>query len=234
MNDYEKAEINFDGGISSSYDVYGSSCEKGNPGIILSIKSDIDALGVKKSTSAAAVVISDFAISIRDVEFKLDGSEFDSSEVHFRGPYEVNLLLDGDALTQTIGDVDVEQGTYDVLRFKLHKSRDWAEESVLYDRSIFLAGTIDGVPFEFWHDTSENFDFENSDGIVVSEGDINIVVKFHIDMFLSSVQTIDLSQAVDADEDGLIEINPDNDDGNGDLADQLKDNIKKAADLIKE
>ena len=210
------------------------SCEKGNSGIILSIKSDIDALGMKKSTSAAAVVITDFALSIREVEFKLDESDFDSSEVQFRGPYEVNLLLDGDALTQTIGDADVEEGTYDVLRFKLHKSKDWAQESVLYDRSIFLAGTIDGIPFEFWHDTSENFDFENSDGIIVSDSDVNIVVKFNIDMFLSSVHSIDLSEAIDTDEDGLIEINPDDDDGNGDIADQLKENIKMAADLIKE
>jgi hypothetical protein len=41
-----------------------------------------------------------------------------------------------------------------------------------------MEGTIDGVPFEFWHDTSENFDFENAGGIVVSGSEVNVVVQF--------------------------------------------------------
>ena len=54
-----------------------------------------------------------------------------------------------------------------------------------------------------------------------------------MDQFLSNLHTIDLSAANDEDQDGLIEINPDNDDSNGHLADLLKENIKAAANLIK-
>ena len=63
---------------------------------------------------------------------------------------------------------------------------------------------------------------------------VNVVVTFDVDQFLNSLHQIDLSSAIDGDENGLIEINPDNDDGNGDIADLLKENIKFAADLIKE
>lgn len=208
-----------------------SSCEKDKGGISLAMKGK---LAGKKSIEAGNVVITDFSISIRDVEFKKDESELDSMEVQFRGPFEVDLLMNGDALEQSVGKVDLEDGTYKVLRFKLHKSRDWEQTSNLYDRSVYMAGTIDGLEFEFWHDTSENFDIENSQGIVVSGSSANVVVNFNIDMFLNALHQLDLSTAADTDEDGLIEINPDNEDGNSELADLLKENIKMSADLIKE
>lgn len=158
----------------------------------------------------------------------------DTNDVQFRGPFEIDLLDGTDALTQSLGTIEIQDGTYKVLRFKLHKSTDWAETSDLYDRSLFIKGTIDDVPFEFWHDTSENFDIENIAGITIVMGSSNVTIKFDIDSFLNSLHTIDLSQAQDSDQDGLIEINPDNDDGNGDIADLLKENIKEAADLVKE
>lgn len=200
--------------------------------INLSFKSSKQA---KKSTLESTVQITDFRLSIRDVYFKLDDdSEADASDIHFSGPYEIDLLDSSDALTQTIGSIEVEDGTYKTIRFKLHKTRDVDAASPLYDRSVFVAGTIDGVPFEFWHDTSENFDIENSSGFVVSGNTIDVVVNFSIDAFLNSVHTIDFSTAQDNDNDGLIEINPDDDDDNGTIADQFKENIKMAADLIKE
>jgi len=211
-----------------------SSCAKDNGGVSLSINSKNNTYSAKKSLKIGDVVISDFSLSIRDVEFKQDESDLDTADVEFRGPFELDLLLNSNALSQTIGDLDLVDGTYSVLRFKLHKSRDWLQTSKLYDRSLYLAGTINGKNFEFWHDTSENLDIENSAGIVVNGNTVNVVVTFDIDLFLNSLHQIDLSTAVDGDEDGLIEINPDNDDGNSDLADQLKDNIKLAADMIKD
>jgi len=214
--------------------VLASSCEKDNSGLSLSMNSKINTYSAKKGLKIGDLVITNFSLSIRDVEFKQDESDLDTIDVQFRGPFELDLLLNSDALTQTLGEIDLEDGTYSVLRFKLHKSRDWMQTSKLYDRSLYLAGTIDGKNFEFWHDTSENLDIENSAGIIVNGNSVNVVLTFDIDLFLSSLHQIDLSTAVDGDEDGLIEINPDNDDGNGDLADQLKDNIKLAADMIKD
>lgn len=208
---------------------------------LFSCKKDNDKANVTVSMSgvnatlkaSASVKITDFRLSIRDVEFKMDDSDLDSNEVEFRGPYDVDLMSETDALTQTLGTITVPEGSYKVVRFKLHKDQSRAETDVLFDRSIYIAGTINDTPFVFWHDTSENFDAENSSGIQVSAGDINVTVRFVMDQFLNSLHTIDLSQAVDDDEDGIIEINPDDDDNNGDIADKLKENIKEAANLIK-
>ncbi len=186
----------------------------------------------------ATIEITDFQISIRDVIFKTDsdddGIADDSTEVAFRGPYALDLLDETGALDQSIGNAEIPIGVYEELRFKLHKTRDVGENDPLYDRSIFVAGTIDGVPFEMWHDTSENLDVGKSTGVVVDENGVSVSVSFSIDQFLNSEVQIDLSQAVDTNEDGLIQINPDDDDDNKDIADALKDNIKAAADLLDE
>jgi len=211
------------------------SCKKDDEtaNVTLSLKGVNQNLKSASGINAVDVKITDFRLSIRDVEFKKDESGLDTNDIEFRGPYEVDLMNEAGALSQTLGTIEVPEGTYKVVRFKLHKDADRAETHVLYDRSLYIEGTIDGIPFEFWHDTSENLDVENEGGIEVVAGDINISVQFTIDQFLNSLHTIDLSGAVDGDEDGLIEINPDDDDGNGDIADKLKDNIKEAADLIK-
>jgi hypothetical protein len=212
-----------------------SSCSKDEESgsVTLSLTGVNQTLKSAQNTLVADVKITDFKLSFRDVEFKLDESDLNSTEVQFRGPYDVDLMSETDALSQTIGTIDIPDGTYKVLRFKLHKDMDRLETDPLYDRSLYMKGTIDGTPFEFWHDTSENFDFEYTGGIVVAGNNVEINVQFVIDQFLDSLHTIDLSQAVDEDEDGLIKINPDNEDGNGDIAYKLKDNIKEAADLIK-
>jgi hypothetical protein len=184
---------------------------------------------------AAAIEITEFMISIRDVSFKNEDDanpEFDTLDVKFRGPYLLDLLNAGDAVTETIGAQEIPNGNYKEIRFKLHKDEDLASSSDLYDRSIFLAGTIDGTPFEMWHDTSENMDVGRTTGVVVMDNEVSLSVVFNVDQFLNSVHNIDLTQAVDGNNDGLIEINPNDVDGNKDIADELKDNIKAAADLM--
>lgn len=186
----------------------------------------------------AAVEITDFQISVRDVVFKTDvddnGIADDSTEVVFSGPYALDLLDNSTALSQSIGSAEAPTGVYEELRFVLHKTRDVAETSPLYDRSIFVKGTIDGTPFEMWHDTSENLDIGKSTGIVVDENGVSLDVTFSVDQFMDAQVQIDLSQAVDGDGDGVIEINPNDDDGNKEIADALKENIKAAADILEE
>lgn len=183
----------------------------------------------------ANVLFTDFKISIRDVVFKNDddpNSSLDTDEIQFRGPYQIDLLNGADALTQTIGTAPVPDGMYKELRFKFHKDEALPVADDLYDKSIYIEGTIDGKPFVFWHDTSENLDLGRSTGVQVIDGVVEFTVTFDMSQFLSSLNTIDLSMAVDGNEDGVIEIFPNDQDGNQDIADALKDNIKATADII--
>jgi hypothetical protein len=182
----------------------------------------------------ATVVFTDFRISIRDVIFKNDddiNSSLDTDEVQFRGPYQIDLLDNTSGLTQTIGNAIVPDGHYKEMRFKFHKDEDLPANDNLYDRSIYMAGTIDDIPFIFWHDTSENFDLGRNTGVLVKDGIVNFTVQFDISQFLSSLHQIDFSLATDNNNDGLIEIYPNDVDGNQSIAADLKENIKMAADL---
>lgn len=192
-------------------------------------------LTFNQKASLANVIFTDFRISIRDVVFKNEddnNSSLDTDEIRFRGPYQIDLLNGSDALSQTIGNVFVPDGRYKEIRFKFHKDEDLPSTNELFDRSIYLAGTIDGVPFVFWHDTSENLDVGRSTGVLVQGNTVNFTVQFNISQFLSSLNQIDLSQATDNNNDGLIEIFPNDEDGNQDIAADLKENIKMAADLL--
>ena len=192
-------------------------------------------VSTSKTSLNSEVVFTDFRISIRDVVFKNDdddNSSLDTDEVQFRGPYQIDLLNDSDALTQTIGDAFVPDGLYKEMRFKFHKDEDLPTTDDLFDRSIYIAGIIDGNPFVFWHDTSENLDLGRSTGVLVQNGVVNFTVQFNIHQFLSSLNQIDLSTATDNNNNGLIEINPNDEDGNQNIAAELKENIKMAADLL--
>lgn len=180
------------------------------------------------------VVISDFMLSIREVEFKEEG-DTTSTNVKFQGPFVLDLLSPAGPLVQTLGDVVVPTGLYNLVRFKLHKTTDVDMSHPLYDRSIYLEGTINGTNFAMWHDTSENFDITNSGGIQVTQGvAADIMVRFNVLSFLSNeLGEINLLDSSDESGDGFIDINPNSDDGtiNRDHADDLKDFIKLAADF---
>lgn len=215
------------------------SCSSNEPsalGIVnLNIKSEGSTIINTGGRLAGTVEITDFRISIRDVAFKKEDDaapNFDTLDIKFRGPYQLDLLKGGTALSETIGSSEIPNGTYQEIRFKFHKDEDLAPTDKLFDRSIYLAGTIDGVPFEMWHDTSENLDVGRSRGVQVQDNQVNLTIVFNIDQFLESLHLIDLTLAVDGNSDGLIEINTNDPDGNKDIADLLKENIKEAADLM--
>lgn len=181
------------------------------------------------------VIITDFKISIRDVVFKNESdadSILDTDEIQFRGPYQIDLLDGSEVLSQTIGNIIIPDGLYKELRFKFHKDEDLSVTHPLFDKSIYVEGTIDGIPFVFWHDTSENLDVGRSTGVNVTDGVVDFNVQFDISQFLNSLHQIDLNLATDNDNDGLIMINPNDNDGNQEIAQKLKENIKETADLI--
>jgi hypothetical protein len=157
-----------------------------------------------RSTIATGVVVTEFLVSIREVEFKQDESDPDNpADVFFEGPYTLDLLDAGNPVSQTIGEADVPPGEYQAIRFKLHKTE-----------SVDATGIVVG------------------DAPLTVTIDFNL--PSFLDQSAGEGVLIDLSTATDGDGDGTIEINPNSDDGsvNRDLADDLKDNIKLVADIV--
>jgi hypothetical protein len=190
----------------------------------------------------ATTVISDFKVSIREIEFEYDeaDSHFDTDssfndDVKLKGPFVLNVMEQNAFVEQLITTANLPNARYEEVEFKLHKNTDAGE---MNGKSILITGTIDGTPFIFWHDTDEEFeiDFANAETDVVVNGNTaTFAINFQLDRLFSTVKGgANLGSATDGDGDGVIEINPgstDND-GNTDLAHAIKNLLEDAADLI--
>ena len=141
------------------------------------------------------------------------------------GPWELDLLNQ----TTPITTVNIANGTYEEVKFKLNKSLDSSSE--LFNKTVEIRGTINGTPFVYWHNFESEFEIdyeETAQNLVVSNGSFDLIININMDEVLSNV---DLTSAVDGDGDGLIEIGPDDTDGNNALAQQLNDEMDDATDM---
>lgn len=195
-----------------------------------------------KSTLNSDVVLTGFKINLREIEFKFaessngdddnsngdtddDGFYDSDEEFELYGPFELDLLNQNAPVTT----VTIPNGTYEEVEFKLHKSTNSA--SAMFNKSIEITGTINGTPFVFWHDIDEDFEIDYEDAnqnLVVSNNSYDLVFNFDLNQVLSQV---DLSSAVDGDGDGVIEIGPNDTDGNQALANLLENSIEDSCDL---
>ncbi|MCX7548410.1 hypothetical protein OS188_10655 [Xanthomarina sp. F1114] len=182
--------------------------------------------------------ISDFLINIKEFELELDDDYYDEQNNGYYG-FEDEIELEGpfllDVLSNefTIVDVAIPNGVYEEIEFEFDKSAD--SGSILFNKSILINGNIDGVPFEFWHDFEDEIevDFEDTDMDIVINNDNNqLVINFDLTGVFNGISGVDLSEAVDGNGNGVIEISPIDTDGNNQIAQQIKEKIKLMIDLL--
>jgi hypothetical protein len=220
-----------------------------NPNSNVSIIAKASVGGTTTSNSGArmlsGVVLEEFKINIHEIEFEYEEPEMETDaeedawenvyeDVKLKGPFEVNLLSEsGAALDQLLTSTSIPNGNFEEIEFKLHKNEDAG--SAMYGKSVYASGTINGTPFIFWHDTDEEFeiDFEDVNKNIALRGQsLDVIINFNLSLLFDSVNGIDISSATDGNGDGVIEISPEDEDGNQELADILKDAIEDATDLI--
>ncbi len=222
------------------------SCSSNDPAVTGTAALKMEATSSTGSTingrTLATTVITDFKVSIKEIKF-----EFDKNDAHFKtdsafdedpklkGPFVIDVLDPNGFVEQVITTVNLPNAKYEEVEFKLHKNTD---AGLMNGKSIYIAGTIDGTPFIFWHDTSEEFeiDFENpTTDLLINGNSVALVITFQLEQLFSTIKGgVNLSLAVDGDLDGVIEINPgstDND-GNKDLSDAIKNLLKNSTDLF--
>ena len=183
----------------------------------------------------AEVTISEFKLNIKEIELEFDEAYFDvvndsiidsEDEIELQGPFELDLLTG----TTNITSLELPEANYEEIEFEFDRSTD--QSSDMFNKTVVIQGTIDTIPFIFWHDFEEEIevDFENEiTDITITSSLTEIIINFDLNAMLSQV---DLSTAVDGNEDGTIEISPEGADGNNDLAELLKDQLKAAAELL--
>ncbi len=180
------------------------------------------------------VNITSFLINIKEIELEIDDDKVAENlytDIELEGPFELDLLKGSIAID--IASADIPNNVYEEIEFNMDKSTN--TESELFGKSILIKGTINDVPFVFWHDTDEEFEIDYSDvtdNIIIDGGSVIAVINFDLSVVFGAGSKIDFSLAKDLDGDGVIEINPNNDDGNKEFADLIIDLLEESTDLL--
>ena len=162
-----------------------------------------------------------------DGEGEDDNGFGSDDEVELGGPFELDLSQG----STTVTSVNIPEGVYEEVEFKMDVSSNPSSE--LYQKSILLSGMIDGTPFEFYHTFDEDFevDYEDAGQNLVIDADNNNSITFNFDL-ASVISNVDFSSATDNNNDGTIQINPVDPDGNQQLAHSIKNAIVQYAELM--
>ncbi|MFX0555682.1 hypothetical protein ACOCEA_02735 [Maribacter sp. CXY002] len=232
------------------------SCTKDNIGsdygkLALSAKSTfISTSAAKQGTAsnsvAQGVEVTDFLINLVEFELEIDmeGVEMENDpndlwdddgsfdfedELKLEGPFTLDLM----AGQISFVEVTVPNGRYEEIEFKINKNKD--ESSEMFDKSIIIKGTVNEVPFIFWHNFMDELEVDFEDPTVdvsISGNTESLVLDFDLSLLFNSVGGIDLSQATDNNNDGIIEISPSDEDGNNVLAQTIRDRMRDVIDLL--
>jgi len=231
------------------------SCSKGNP--ILALKGSVALKATAtintaakigataKSSSTTSTTITSFKINIGNIEFhrneKEDTNTTSNDSIYgdseLKGPFELDLASGNTSIN--IATVDIPNNIYDKINFELHKSKD--ANSDIFGKSVEIKGDINGTPFVFWTDAEEEMQVKFNTGtnspprkannIVVTGTQTTTTINFNLSSIFGATSTIDFSSATDGNGDGIIEISPDNVDGNADLARTIKNLLEEDTDL---
>lgn len=208
----------------------------------LKAKATITNTTPKNSSSAKGLFnnlnITSLKINIKNIEFGVNENEGEHMnpndsiyhDLELDGPFLLDLASGN--TTIDIANVQIPNNVYDKVQFELNKNTN--PNSTIFGKSIEIKGDINGVPFIFWTDAEEemkvNFSATNTN-IVVNGTTTTTTINFNLNTIFGAASTIDFSLAVDGNTDGIIEISPDNIDGNADLADLIKNLFEEGTDL---
>lgn len=225
--------------------VFLSSCKKDDQKGMASIKFEAHYPTTKSTTaeksSSVGVIIESFKINIEEIEIEFDDNDplflTDSvaTDYELDGPFEIDLVKDGNALGTTIAsNVELPTAAYDEIEFKFRESKVLTAE--MNGKSIQVKGTINGTPFIFWSDNEIEVEIEFEQLVYLDEAS-NAVLAVSFDLaslFNPAVGGVDITSAIDGNANGTIEIYPGDSDGNSNLASQIWAKLEHIIDAFEE
>lgn len=173
--------------------------------------------------------ISDIKVSMDNVKLNLRGTTDDSKKpsiVHIRQNSSVILTLieDGVIYEPIIGAAMAYDGVYGKLNFDLVKATDLPEEDEMQGLSVLAKATWFDVPAIVYLDLEDEVNIQFNQGIEVT-GSQDFYLTLYLDKFLEGV---DPNLVSDGNGDGLVEVGPNNEDGNGEAYDLITANMEEA------
>ncbi|MGM0376539.1 MAG: hypothetical protein ACQEQ0_07175 [Bacteroidota bacterium] len=194
-----------------------------------------------KSDTVGDVFVESLIINIGEIELEFDDDdpmfENDSvaSDYELEGPFAIDLMKDGNALETTLANnVDLPEAAYDEIEFELEEGED--SGSPMYGKAIYVEGTINNTPFVFWSDEELELELEFDNDVMLEKvRETLITVSVNVSSLFDPVAGgVDMTSAVDGNEDGTIEIHPDDPDGNSDLAEHVMETLEDALEAYED
>ena len=189
-----------------------------------------------KSTLVDGIALESFKINISEIEIEFDendpmfATDSIATDYELKGPFEIDLMKDGKTLGETIvKNVNLPLAAYDEIEFEFDKNNNKGSE--MYGKSVIITGSIDGKPFTFWSDEEMELEIEFDELVTLEDASSALLtVSFDLNaLFNPALGGIDITSAKDGNEDGKIEINPRDPDGNKELAKRI---YKKLEQII--
>lgn len=191
-----------------------------------------------KSTSV--VELEKFLVNITEIEFDVDELEGASEDVldsivdaqELNGPFLVDLVSTDALSGLSLGSSYIPNAIYEEVEFEFEECVD-PNNSEMFGYSIYVKGTADDKPFiiqskEEWE---MEIEFPNQSDIVANGNDIQLYIEINVSNVIEQIKLIDFTQAKDNNQNGIIEINPDNEDGNAELAEVIVEAISESVEL---
>lgn len=194
-----------------------------------------------KSSLANNIVIESFVINIGEIELEFDendpmfASDSIATDIELKGPFEVDLMKGGNPLATLIAqNVKLPQAAYDEIEFKFRESKNPVSE--LNGKSILIKGTVNGTPFIFWTDEEIEVEIEFESYVFLEEAQrAYITVTFDIiSLFNPALGGVDISGAIDGNDNGIIEISKADVDGNELIAKSIWERIEFIIDAFED
>jgi len=193
---------------------------------------------------SAEFILESMKVNIAEIEFGIDedalglpenvvDSIVDAQELN--GPFLIDLFSTKAMAGLNLGATLIPNATYEEVEFELDRCLDNTNPE-MYGNSVFATGTLNGLPVKFWsRDEIEiEIDFPDSTNFKLNGADFNLYLDFSIDKAKIALSKLDFSSAVDGNKNGIIEIGPNDTDGNNKLAHYLSEAIEDLFELDRE
>ncbi|MBD3630728.1 hypothetical protein [Cyclobacterium sp.] len=146
-------------------------------------------------------------------------------------PQTLVLISDGQAKVSAVGEGNTPKGNYQEIQFELYKNTAVENDDPMYGKSLWIDGEINGQTSQIWMDVESEIRAiaESEEGHEVNEN-TELMLVFDLEELF---QGVDFEAAVDGNADGVIEVGPDDADGNSNLYGQIENNLESSVKFEK-
>ncbi|QDH80531.1 hypothetical protein FKX85_16380 [Echinicola soli] len=174
--------------------------------------------------------ITDLSISLEDLKLHMRATSDDSKKptvvnINSGMSQTLTLVRDGNIHIAPIGIGRAYDGIYGKLSFDLVHSEDVPMDHEMFNRSVVVKANWFDTPAVMYLTLEDQVEIMFNKGLEIDGGTANFVLSLYMDKFLEGV---DPSLVRDNNGDGLIEVGPNDVDGNGEAYAALYANIESA------